>query len=80
MPDRARLRWRCRRGMKELDELLLRFLEEDYDTGSAALQGAFAELLERQDPELYALVCGRLEADDPATAEVVHRLRRAPGA
>ena len=80
MIDRTRLRWLCRRGMKELDELLLRFIERDFDAAPESEQRAFAALLEHQDPELYALVCGRAEPDDPAQADVLTRIRRAPDA
>jgi antitoxin CptB len=78
--DRPRLRWLCRRGMKELDELLQRFLEREFDGRPAAEQAAFARLLECQDPELYALICGRIQADDPVEADVLDRIRRAADA
>ena len=62
--------------MKELDELLVRFLDTGYAESPPRLQQAFARLLELQDPELYALLCGRTEAtDDPDAAEVVERIR-----
>ena len=48
----GKLRWRCRRGMKELDLLTLSYLERHYPTASAAEQQAFADLLEVQDPLL----------------------------
>lgn len=80
MSDHARLRWLCRRGMKELDELLLHFLEHHLDGCPPAEQAAFARLLERQDPELYALVCGRAHPDDPLQADVLARIRRATDA
>ena len=79
MTGRARLRWLCRRGMKELDELLTRYLERAYDDAPAAEQAAFAELLSLQDPELYALLTGRTITEDPALAEVVARIRRTAG-
>ncbi len=40
-----KLRWRCLRGTKELDVLLLRFLEQDYPQLNAAEQQQFAEIL-----------------------------------
>lgn len=33
--NKARLRWACRRGMLELDVLLMPFVEEGYDALSA---------------------------------------------
>ncbi len=47
-----RLRWRCRRGVRELDILLTRFLEERFDSLDGETQESFANLLECQDPDL----------------------------
>ena len=55
----GRLRWRCRRGMKELDVLLMRYLEERFASAPEAEQAAFEALLEVQDPVLYAYCLGQ---------------------
>jgi antitoxin CptB len=70
----ARLRWRCRRGMKELDTLLVRYLEGRYTAADPADQGRFRALLELQDPELAAYVLGRAVPEDAALARFIHRL------
>jgi antitoxin CptB len=75
MSELARLRWHCRRGMKELDIVLLAYLERHYDTASAQDQRIFGELLELQDPQLYAYLLGRETPADEAVAHVVNRLR-----
>lgn len=62
MGEGDRLRWRCRRGMLELDLILLRFLEQSYPHLSEAEKAAFARLLELADDELLALIEGRQEA------------------
>lgn len=49
----AKLRWQCRRGMLELDLLLVLFLEEVYPTLTAREQSLFSDLLEYPDPTLY---------------------------
>jgi len=54
-----RLRWRCRRGMRELDQAMLAYLEHHYDTASGAERADFEMLLGWQEPELYRLVCGK---------------------
>jgi antitoxin CptB len=54
----GRLRWRCRRGMKELDILLSRYLDECYGTASTDEQKAFQLLLDAQDPVIYAYCLG----------------------
>lgn len=71
----SRLRWRCRRGMRELDVLLTRYLEERYAAAAPEDQAAFRGLLERQDPEVYGLLLGRLAPEDDALARVLDALR-----
>lgn len=74
MPDPVelrRLRWRCRRGMRELDTLLMRFLDERYETAPAIEQDAFRRLLALPDPEILGLLTGRMAGDDPVIGRVV---------
>jgi antitoxin CptB len=73
--ERARLRWRCRRGMKELDLVLLRYLEQDYDAASPADRAAFARILDLQDPELFGYLVGRAEPSDETLCHVLARIR-----
>ncbi|NGP52823.1 hypothetical protein G6N75_04835 [Thioalkalivibrio sp. XN8] len=73
----GRLRWRCRRGMRELDVLLMRYMERDWPQAGAAERAAFAALLEWQDPEIHALLTDRLAPDSEALASVLECLRRA---
>jgi len=73
----GRLRWRCRRGMRELDVLLTRYLERDWPGANATARAAFRSLLERQDPEINALLLGRMAPEDEAVADVLECLRRA---
>ena len=77
MSELGKLRWRCRRGMKELDELLLRFLEQRYATLSVQQQQCFAELLELQDPQLIAYLTGRDTPVDPVCGDVIERITAA---
>lgn len=51
-----RLRWQCRRGMLELDLLLLPFLEKQYVNLSACNQLLFEQLLSYQDQDLYQIL------------------------
>ena len=71
----GKLRWRCRRGMKELDLLTLAYLERHYPTASAEERQAFAELLELQDPLLMSYMMGRETPTDATTARVVGVMR-----
>lgn len=69
-----RLRWRCRRGMRELDVVLQRYLEARYSLAPAAEQAAFEALLELQDPQLFAYLVGRESPSDPELVHVIARL------
>lgn len=60
----AALTWRCRRGMRELDQLLLGFLRQHYAGLEARQQHAFVDLLEMQDPDIFGfLVRGEIPTD-----------------
>jgi len=71
----GKLRWRCRRGMKELDLLTLGYLERYYPSAPVEDQQAFAELLELQDPLLMSYMVGRETPADAVTARVVRVMR-----
>jgi len=70
----ARLRWRCRRGMRELDELLGRFAAADSPFTNASQWEAFERLLELPDPLLADWLI--LGGSPPAELEeIVDRIR-----
>ncbi len=76
MPDEvAKLRWRCRRGMRELDELLASFLQRSYESLTADDKARFGALLELSDPELQAYLLGTYDADDPNLERLLSRIR-----
>ncbi|MDP9084170.1 MAG: succinate dehydrogenase assembly factor 2 [Pseudomonadota bacterium] len=75
-PSRAelgRLRWRCRRGLRELDVLLERYVDEQFCAASAADQEAFRQLLDTHDTVIYDYCLGR-EAPPERLAGVIERL------
>jgi len=72
----SRLRWRCRRGMRELDELLTRYLERDYRQAAPCEREAFARILELQDPEIFGYLLGRTLPEDASLRHVITRIRR----
>jgi antitoxin CptB len=72
--DIGRLRWRCRRGLKELDVLLSRYLKDRYATASAAHQEAFRQLLESQDPLIYAYFLGQATPPDAALSSLIEQI------
>ncbi|MGZ8160725.1 MAG: FAD assembly factor SdhE [Methylobacter sp.] len=62
MDELARLRWQCRRGTKELDFLLNRYLEAGYLVADQAERTLFVELLGMEDDVLIAVLMGELVA------------------
>ena len=69
-----RLRWRCRRGQKELDVLLEGWLTREWQGASERRRDAFRALLELPDPDLVALCFGRLSAADPDEVALLSEL------
>ena len=72
--QRNRLRWRSRRGMLELDLLLLPFFDEVFDTLSEPEQAAFVRLLEQDDPDLLQWFSRNLAPEDPELARLVEQI------
>ncbi|HYL89369.1 MAG TPA: succinate dehydrogenase assembly factor 2 [Burkholderiales bacterium] len=66
-----RLKWKCRRGLLELDIVLNRYLK------AGDLDPRLTELLDLPDNDLWDIVAGRSEDYQPHLREVVARLRAA---
>ncbi|MDD9807191.1 MAG: succinate dehydrogenase assembly factor 2 [Gammaproteobacteria bacterium] len=71
---RKRLYWLCRRGTRELDILMLRYLEQHYDKAEADERAAFEKLLQFPDPELYRLLTGHRTATGDAVDRVIRHI------
>lgn len=76
----------CRRGMKELDLMLGRYLDQRWPSADADEREAFVALLDMQDPELWNLLKNddsrRMDGAptvDPPLGEVIGRIRELSG-
>lgn len=86
MSDRAaaddaelrRLRWRCRRGMRELDQLFERYLDLSWKHASEAERGVFLRLLACEDDRLWRWFLGYDPADDAELQNLVDLIRALP--
>lgn len=58
-PLPPRLVWRCRRGLREMDLLLLGWLERHWGRAAGAERATFEALLEESDQDILAWVLGR---------------------
>ena len=77
MEIERRLRWRCRRGTREMDLLLERFLATAGtgldDDGRRSLE----RLLDQSDQDILDWIAGRSAPPDGALAALVDRIRTA---
>ncbi len=73
-PPFTKLKWRCRRGMRELDIVLERYLEQRYAYAPIAEQQAFEQLLEVPDPQLFAYLMRREVPTDSGWVDVIAKL------
>ncbi|MCY7354201.1 MAG: succinate dehydrogenase assembly factor 2 [Lysobacter sp.] len=81
MSDEAeikRLRWRCRRGMRELDQLLTRYLDQAWAEASETERGVFLRLLDCEDDKLWRWFLGHETPDDVEIASLLHRITELP--
>jgi len=74
--ERARLTWRCRRGMKELDLLLLAWLDRHWHSASRGEREAFAQILDLPDPELASYLLGNAHCSEGPMASLVASLQQ----
>lgn len=69
--EKKRLWWHSRRGMLELDVLLLPFLEEVYSDLSDEDKAKYRRLLDVEDPELFQWFMQKGRPSDPDHAYMV---------
>ena len=73
-----RIRWRCRRGMRELDQLFERWLDREWATSPEAERGVFLRLLDCEDDRLWHWFMGHETASDAELDALVRRIRAIP--
>lgn len=69
--DFKRLYWHSRRGMLELDVLLIPFLEEAFMGLAEADQARYRKLLECEDTDMFSWFMQREIPQDPDHARIV---------
>lgn len=72
-----KLRWRCiRRALLELDVVLTRFLDEEFPSLDEDSKQAFVELADLEDWDLWPMISGQVECENPRLAPLVAKLRK----
>ncbi len=70
-----RIYWSCRRGMLELDLILIPFYQHKYSHLSKEQQQQFIDLLAFPDMDLYAWLTGQCDPDDAAFQPITTMIR-----
>lgn len=73
--DIKKIIWTCRRGMLELDVILIPFAEQYFEQLSEQQQAVFVRLLDEADPDLFNWLMGHGKPDDSELAEMVVTVR-----
>ncbi len=72
----SELKWRCRRGMLELDILLNSYLDKNYNTMSQQQGDIFSEVLDYPDQVLFDLLLGNMQSSDARVSRLVSEIQR----
>jgi antitoxin CptB len=72
--DMGRLRWRCRRGMRELDELLTNYLTDQFPGANPLEQAAFLQLLDFPDADVNDYCLRLRQPPSPVLRDLVDRI------
>ena len=73
-----KLRWRCRRGMRELDQLFGRYLDRCWAQAPEAERAVFLWLLDCEDDKLWRWFMGYEDCPDAQPAALVASIRALP--
>ncbi|CUT18081.1 MULTISPECIES: succinate dehydrogenase assembly factor 2 [Candidatus Ichthyocystis] len=74
--DLRRLRWRCRRGMLELDIVLSEFLDDHASSLTEQQVGFLLRFLEFPDPYIFnALFSGCFSSGDPEVDSIIAMIK-----
>ena len=72
--EKARIKWACRRGMLELDVVIMPFFEECFDALKDNEQQDFVSLLECDDPDLFTWIMGHGRSESRGQAVMVAKI------
>lgn len=61
--------------MRELDEVLVNYLEHHYQKSAQQKQLAFRELLALEDPLLFSLIMGYEESSDKSQQQIIKEIK-----
>lgn len=77
--ETGRLQWQCRRGIKEVEVLLVPFFQQRFAGLPKEQQEVFERLLACHDVDLFEWFTERSKSDDPAIQGMVDEILRTVG-
>ena len=72
---KARLLWRCRRGIKEMDIILQEFINISYDQLNDEDKNAFSKLLDEQDLDILNWIMGKDKPANDRLANIINIIK-----
>ena len=72
---KARLLWRCRRGIKEMDIILQEFINVSYDQLNDEDKNAFSKLLDEQDLDILNWIMGKDKPVNEQLANIINIIK-----
>jgi antitoxin CptB len=75
MSELDRIRWRCRRGLLELDLILTQFLDQRFDSLTEHQKEQFAQLINNSDNDLWDLISNRQSSKHHDLREIIQLLQ-----
>ena len=73
--QKSKIKWRCRRGMLELDLILGEFVDKHLEQLTDEQIERFELLLQSNDPDIYAWLMGYAEPVNKELGEIVEFIR-----
>ena len=72
---KARLLWRCRRGIKEMDIILQEFINVSYEQLNDEDKNAFSKLLDEQDLDILNWIIGKNKPANDRLANIINIIK-----
>lgn len=73
--NKLRLEWDCRRGMLELDKVIMPFYQQYFEDLPEDKKAVFVRLLACTDLQLFSWFFNRVEAPDLELRDMVHHIQ-----
>ncbi|EIJ69126.1 flavinator of succinate dehydrogenase [Pasteurella bettyae CCUG 2042] len=77
--DKLRLEWDCRRGMLELDKIIMPFYLEQFEQLTAQQKATFVRLLGCTDLQLFSWLFKRAQATDSELQNMINLILEKQG-